>query len=527
MLGNEGQSDSTHDRCSVAAAPDSHRLFFDEPKLLATALEHAQIGIWSCDIATGRASWSNNIETIHGSHVSSFGQTISALENAIHEEDRKIAMAALRDAMTTRASQCFQYRLAPRPGSQECWIETSATVVGGADAPLTLLCICREVSRELPIRAEQQKAVARLGKCALIESNLQKFCDQTVRTIATVLDVEMVKILELVPNDAEFLLRAGIGWKPAFVGTALVDAGRISQAGFTLATGGPVSTENLLAETRFVGQPLLRDHHVTSGATVPIVGHDGRTYGVLGAHSTSRRRFCESEISFLVAVSNLIAGAIQRHQIEQRQELMIRELRHRSGNLFAQLLALFSQTARNSVSVADLATKYEARVLALANAHRLMIEGGWKTASLTAVLNAILAPHLDRISLSGSDVFVDPDSIVRLSLAVHELATNALQYGSLSSGTGRIELNLTVDHTAFGHILVVDWKERGGPAPKSHPHARLGMRLVTLLVERQLNGHVQQKFEPGGLEARLVMPLSNERWPGAAKNAGTPIDFDV
>ena len=89
----------------------------------------------------------------------------------------------------------------------------------------------------------------------------------------------------------------------------------------------------------------------------------------------------------------MIAGAIQRRQADQRHELMIRELRHRSGNLFAQLLALFSQTARNSRSVADLTTKYEARVLALANAHRLITEGGWQSTSLEDLLRVLLAPY--------------------------------------------------------------------------------------------------------------------------------------
>ena len=105
-----------------------------------------------------------------------------------------------------------------------------------------------------------------------------------------------------------------------------------------------------------------------------------------------RRKFSEYDVSFLAAVANVIAGAIQRRQLDQRHELMIRELRHRSGNLFAQLLALFSQTAKTSKNIAELVPKYEARVLALANAHRLITESGWKSASLTEILNTLLAP---------------------------------------------------------------------------------------------------------------------------------------
>ena len=175
MSRNAPLSATTDEGRFAAAAQDSHRLFFDNPKLLSAALEQAQIGMWSCDIATGRTTWSSNIETIHGSHVGTFGHTMSALESAIHPEDRKIATAVLQDAMATRTSCRFQYRLAPRPGAEERWIDTSATVTGEADAPLTLLCICREAHRQLPIRTDQQKALDRLGKCALTGSDLQTF----------------------------------------------------------------------------------------------------------------------------------------------------------------------------------------------------------------------------------------------------------------------------------------------------------------------------------------------------------------
>src|SRR5207248_9188734 len=146
-----------------------------------------------------------------------------------------------------------------------------------------------------------------------------------------------------------------------------------------------------------------------SGVSVPIAGRDGRAYGVLGAHTARRRRFGEYDVSFLTAVANMIAGAIQRRQSDQRHELMIRELRHRSGNLFAQLLGLFSQTARTSRSVADLTAKYEARVLALANAHRLITEGGWQSTSLKDLIRVLLAPYIDRVTFTGPEVFLEPE----------------------------------------------------------------------------------------------------------------------
>jgi two-component sensor histidine kinase len=301
------------------------------------------------------------------------------------------------------------------------------------------------------------------------------------------------------------------------VGTANVSTGRDSQAGYTLASGRPVVVENLKAETRFTGQPLLHDHGVVSGITAPIAGRDGRAFGVLGAHTAKRRKFHDYDVSFIAAVANVVAGAIQRRQLDQRHELMIRELRHRSGNLFSQLLALFSQTAKNSRSVGDLVTKYEARVLALANAHRLITEGGWKSTSLNELLNTLLAPFLDRISFNGPNVFLEPDPTFGLSMAVHELVTNASKHGSLTDPAGRVDLTWSVARTQQGLTLVLDWKEGGGPAPKRSRRPGFGSRLINMVIERQLNGQVEQSFAPDGLDARLTVPLTHERWPGGAR----------
>src|SRR6202020_1827980 len=142
-------------------------------------------------------------------------------------------------------------------------------------------------------------------------------------------------------------------------------------------------------------------HHCTSGMTVTIAGRDGRSYGILGVCTMRKRHFTAQDTAFTAAVGNLLAGAIQRRQLEQRHELMIRDMRHRSGNLFSQLLALFSQTARTSKNIADLTTKYQARVLAMANAHRLITEGGWNTIPIMELIYAVLGPYLDRASLEG------------------------------------------------------------------------------------------------------------------------------
>jgi two-component sensor histidine kinase len=257
----------------------------------------------------------------------------------------------------------------------------------------------------------------------------------------------------------------------------------------------------------------LHDHGVVSGMTVPIAGRDGRAYGVLGAHTTQRRRFSAHDVSFLSSVAHVLAGAIQRHELDQRQELMIRELRHRSGNLFSQLLALFSQTAKGSRTLGELVPKYEARVLALANAHRLITEGGWKSTSLTELLRTLLAPYLDRVTFTGPDVMLEPDPTFALSMSLHELVTNATKHGSLSEARGRIALTWTVKRTERGLTLVFEWTETGGPPPKRIRKPGFGTKLITTVIERQLNGEVRPTFSPQGLSVTLTIPLTIERWP--------------
>ena len=490
---------------------------------VAIALEAGKVGIWSWDIKSNAVKWSGNMEEIHGVPQGGFDGTFSAFRGAIHPEDQPEIMAAVQESMRNGKPVHVHYRLAPQGEMEERWVEAMASVIQENGVAVRMLGTCRDVTdrqrllRELRVRAKQQEAVARLGERALTEPDLQKLFDEIATTIAEILDVEFVKILELVPGDAELLLRAGVGWREGLIGTAHESTGRHSQAGYALASGAPVIVTDLKSETRFEGPALLRDHGVNCGVSVPIAGRDGRAYGVLGAHTARRRRFNEQDVSFVVTTATVIAGAIQRRQADQRHELMIRELRHRSGNLFAQLLALFSQTARNSRSVAELTSKYEARVLALANAHRLITEGGWQSTSLSDLLRVLLAPYIDRVTFTGPEVFLEPDPSFALSSAVHELATNASKYGSLSSDAGRLDLSWSVNRTEQGLSLKLDWNERGGPVPKRGRRVGFGSRLIGMVIERQLGGEVQRTFGPEGMEAQLIVPLTHERWPEPAR----------
>src|SRR3972149_822679 len=140
--------------------------------------------------------------------------------------------------------------------------------------------------------------------------------DEAVSLVAQILGVEYCKILELHPDGNALLLRAGVGWKEGYVGHATVGTGTESQAGYTLLSNEPVIVEDLITETRFSGPPLLHDHGVVSGISTIIYGKN-HPFGVLGAHTTTRRTFTKDDAHFLQAVANVIAEAIERKRTEE------------------------------------------------------------------------------------------------------------------------------------------------------------------------------------------------------------------
>jgi len=483
------------------------------------ALETAQIGIWSWDIAADTLTWSRNLESIHGMAAGGFDGTHACFNGSVHPDDRADVEASLKEALRTRSSYRARYRTLPGEGRDERWLESIGTFSTGNSRAEPLLGLCYDVTErvnlenELRNRAKQQEALAQLGERALVEPDLERLLNDAVSTVALTLSVEFVKILELLPGDTELVLRAGFGWKPDLVGSVLTTTAPGTYARVTLDSSAPIVIANFATESRFDVPQYLKQHHCVSGMHAAIAGRDGRAYGILGVATTGTRLFGTQDASFLTAVGNLLAGAIQRRQLEQRHELMIRDMRHRSGNLFSQLLALFSQTAKTSKSIPDLASKYQARVLAMANAHRLITEGGWKSIPILELLYAVLGPYLDRASLNGPNVELEPDPVFNLSAALHELAANAIKHGSLARPKGQLDVAWSVGRTQRGMTLTLDWVERNGPPTRRPRRVGFGSRLIDLVIQRQLNGEVTRSFTRKGLAVKMLVPLTHERWP--------------
>jgi len=261
------------------------------------------------------------MEEIHFLAPGSFNGTFESFLQGVVEDDRKHVLEDINRAVRTGEDYHTQYRIRT-PGGEVRWLEGRGQVVGAADGKAAGLAgVCMDVTERQAVeqrvrdRERQQALVARLGAIAIECSDLDKLMGDAVRILAQGLGVEYAKVLQLQPDGKGLLLRSGVGWKGGLEGKAIVGADRTSQAGYTLLSRGPVIVDDLRSGQRFSGPSLLRQHNVVSGLSVVIQGHE-RPFGVLGAHTSTRRAFTEDDVHFLESVANILAASIERKRSE-------------------------------------------------------------------------------------------------------------------------------------------------------------------------------------------------------------------
>jgi PAS domain S-box-containing protein len=234
--------------------------------------------------------------------------------------------------------------------------------------------------------------------------------------------------------------------------------------------------------------------------------------------------------AFLGYVGSLI-DITERREAEERQALMARELDHRAKNALTVVQAALRLTPRHDAG--SYAVAVEGRVAALARAHSVLAQGRWQGVALRALVEAELATFLPaatgaapRAVLEGPDLMLSPTAVQALSMALHELATNAVKYGALSAPSGRLTVAWQLDQA--GDVLRLGWTERGGPAPAGPPsRSGFGSRVVRATVEGQLGGRLERRWEAAGLTCLLTLPLPRLLAPGAGPPPAAPAEKEL
>jgi two-component sensor histidine kinase len=174
-------------------------------------------------------------------------------------------------------------------------------------------------------------------------------------------------------------------------------------------------------------------------------------------------------------------------------------------------LATVQATVRlsHSNSSDDLKTRIEGRIMALANVHTLFVQSRWRGAELRNLITQELLPYRGdketRVRITGPDVMLEPNKAQTVAISMHELATNAAKYGSLSAADGHVEIewSCTPDER-----LSLRWTESGEPPVAPPTHRGFGMRVIEEIIGGQLGGQVRFNWGDKGLTCEIALPLA-------------------
>lgn len=195
-----------------------------------------------------------------------------------------------------------------------------------------------------------------------------------------------------------------------------------------------------------------------------------------------------------------------------RDELVVRELEHRFKNILTIVRAIVSQSLGAASSIEDARDVIDERLASLGGAVEQLLSSDWKAAPLPALADQALA-HLsfytERLSFLGETVEIGPRAAMTLTLAFHELATNAIKYGALSNETGTVELCCQVRGAGDDAELLLQWIERGGPPVTRRERQGFGTRLICTATGRSLQGSAMLDFPATGAVWTLVAPLTS------------------
>ncbi len=197
----------------------------------------------------------------------------------------------------------------------------------------------------------------------------------------------------------------------------------------------------------------------------------------------------------------VVQDVTERRGDDELRATMVAELDHRVKNVLASVQSMALQSARKTASLDVFLKTFAGRLEAMASAHTLLTATRWRGAEIGNIAAAELgglAPG--QAHWQGPEIVLNPRATNALTLALHELATNAVKYGALSAEAGRVDV--TWRPLAEGGFELV-WQERGGP-PVIVPQRRgFGATLLERVTGRELGGSAVLEFRPGGVRALL------------------------
>jgi two-component sensor histidine kinase len=378
---------------------------------------------------------------------------------------------------------------------------------------------------QLEARLRQQSMLADFGRRALTADDLDVLLMEAAVLAAQGLDTDMSKVMELAPGGDILRLRAGVGWKPGWVGTATAGTDTRSAAGYALKMASPVISEDATSDPRFDPEEIVLEHGVVSSANVIIRGR-GEPFGTLQVDSTTRRRFNGHDIDFLQGFANLLGAAIDRLEANrlladaaEERAVLLRELQHRVKNNLQTITSLLNMQLRrtDNPEVRHHLEILLSRIESLRMVHTQLYLADYTgrldlcgyLGELATNLVRFLASQSDSIKLDlrlDEEVVVSADVAVPLGLLVNEFLANSLEH-AFPEGRGTITVCLDEVVAGYARLMLADdgvgLRER--PSEQPARERGFGLSLIPMLAQ-QINGQFRWDHAKG-TRATLIFPV--------------------
>jgi len=203
-----------------------------------------------------------------------------------------------------------------------------------------------------------------------------------------------------------------------------------------------------------------------------------------------------------IGLHSIARDVSDRKAAEARQNILLRELQHRTKNLLAVIQSIASNTLLHSVDLGSAREALLGRLHALAHAQEFVASGVGGGAPLRDLVEAELSSFGARAKVDGEFLMAGSSFAQMFALIVHELATNAIKHGALSGPRGEVAVGWQTNHVEQEPTLLVRWAERGGPLVKPPASTGFGTQLISLI------GTPHIAYNPEGFEYRLAVPLA-------------------
>ncbi|MBO9543290.1 MAG: PAS domain-containing protein [Caulobacter sp.] len=439
---------------------------------LDIAAESAGLGRWDYDPKSGRRFWDPRVRAIFGvaPDVPASAEAFAAL---VHPDDVEGLNAAIDAAMDPTGPGAInrEYRIHRGDDGALRWVEAFGQAFFDGDQCIRFVGVVSDVTarREAVERTLRQEETLRQAVDAADVGTWDLDIDSGTLTWSD----RCYQMFGMSPGD------------PVDVETAYAlihpgDVARVREA--TLEAMNPALRPDYAVEYRAIG----RDDHVERWLGVKgkvFFGDDGKAHRFVGA----------------------VVNITDRKRSELHLRLLVNELNHRVKNSLATIQAIAAQSFTGERALPQAQEAFSSRIVALAEAHDLLTRENWEGAELHDVTARLAALHggAARFDLSGPSIRLSPKTALSLSMALHELATNAMKYGALSTPEGRIRVVWDFAPEPGAARLDLTWTESGGPLVKPPTDRGFGSRLIERGLAAELSGSAAIDFQPDGVVCRI------------------------